>query len=104
MPFCSPSISVSSDYLEEGHGATSVPNRSHLAAEQEALELLDTIPGVGQRAAEILLAEMGRISRGFPAPKHLASWAGMCPGNQEAGASAQWQDPEREYLASAGAV
>ncbi|HEY1243560.1 MAG TPA: IS110 family transposase [Hyphomicrobiaceae bacterium] len=44
---------------------------------------LDTIPGVGQRTAEILLAELGADLQRFPSAKHLASWAGMCPGNRE---------------------
>jgi len=56
-----------------------------LTADQEAIALLDTIPGVGQRAAEILIAEIGPDMSRFPSAKHLASWAGMCPGNHESG-------------------
>jgi transposase len=48
-----------------------------------ALEQLDTIPGVGRRIAEILVAEMGLDLARFPTAAHLASWAGMCPGNHE---------------------
>jgi transposase len=73
------------DYLEEAAERVSAEIAQRLAAEQEALALLDTIPGVGQRAAEILLAEMGTDLSRFPSAKHLASWAGMCPGNQESG-------------------
>jgi transposase len=47
------------------------------------LELLCTIPGVGQRTAEVLLAEIGADMSRFPDAGHLASWAGMCPGNNE---------------------
>jgi transposase IS116/IS110/IS902 family protein len=47
--------------------------------------LLDTVPGIGQRAAEILLAELGTDLTRFPSAKHLASWAGACPGNKESG-------------------
>jgi transposase len=47
------------------------------------LALLDTIPGVGQRIAEILVAEIGVDMAQFPSARHLASWAGMCPGNHE---------------------
>jgi transposase len=48
-----------------------------------ALERLDSIPGVGQRTAEVLLAEIGPDRGRFPTAAHLASWAGMCPGNRE---------------------
>jgi transposase len=44
---------------------------------------LDTIPGVSQRAAEILLAELGADLNRFRSAAHLASWAGLCPGNHE---------------------
>jgi transposase len=56
-----------------------------LAAEQPALERLDGIPGVGRRTAEIVLAEVGADLARFPSPAHLASWAGLCPGNNESG-------------------
>ena len=49
----------------------------------EALERLDTIPGVGRRTAEILVAEIGTDMGRFPTAGHLASWAGMCPGQRE---------------------
>jgi transposase len=49
----------------------------------EAAERLKTIPGVEQRAAEGLIAEIGTDMERFPTSGHLASWAGMCPGNNE---------------------
>jgi len=49
----------------------------------EAVERLKTIPGVQQRAAEDVLAEIGTDMSRFPTAGHLASWAGMCPGNHE---------------------
>jgi len=48
---------------------------------EEAVKLLDTIPGVSQRTAELLLAEIGTDMRRFPSPAHLASWAKIAPGN-----------------------
>jgi transposase len=48
-----------------------------------ALENLQTIPGVSQRVAETVLAEIGTQMEQFPTAAHLASWAGMCPGNDE---------------------
>jgi transposase len=52
-----------------------------LAPFAEELALLDTIPGVGQRTAEELVAEIGVDMGQFPSAAHLASWAGMAPGN-----------------------
>jgi transposase len=44
---------------------------------------LTTIPGVGKRTAEVIIAEIGVDMSRFPTAAHLASWAGMCPGNHE---------------------
>lgn len=52
----------------------------------EALALLVTIPGVGRRTAEVIIAETGGDMGRFPSAAHLASWAGVCPGvNESAG-------------------
>lgn len=48
-----------------------------------AVELLDTIPGVNRRTAELLLAEIGTDMRRFPSAAHLVSWAKVSPGNNE---------------------
>lgn len=50
---------------------------------KEAVNLLDSIPGINQRAAEAILAEIGLDMSRFPTAGHLASWAGMCPGSNE---------------------
>jgi transposase len=71
------------DYFDEAIDRVSALIGQHLEAEQEAIALLDTIPGVSQRTAEILLAEIGTDMTRFPSAKHLASWAGMCPGHHE---------------------
>ena len=73
------------EYLDEAIARVSGEIDQRLTADQEAIALLDTIPGGGQRAAEILLAEIGSDMSRFPSAKHLASWAGMCPGNHESG-------------------
>ena len=44
---------------------------------------LVTIPGVGKRASEVIIAETGADMTRFPTAGHLASWAGLCPGNNE---------------------
>lgn len=49
----------------------------------EALQLIDQIAGVNQRTAEDIIAETGVDMSRFPSAKHMASWAGMCPGNNE---------------------
>ena len=50
---------------------------------KEAVALLDSMPGVGERVAQTIIAEIGVDMDRFPSAKHLASWAGMCPGNNE---------------------
>jgi transposase len=50
---------------------------------EEALIRLDTIPGVGRRCAEEILAEIGPDMDRFPSAAHIASWAKVCPGNNE---------------------
>ena len=49
------------------------------------LELLDSIPGVDKDGAICIIAEIGADMSVFPDQKHLAKWAGMCPGNNESG-------------------
>jgi len=49
------------------------------------IENLDTIPGVDTRAAQDIIAEIGTDMSVFPSHKHLCSWAGVCPGNNQSG-------------------
>nr|MBA2316593.1 IS110 family transposase [Euzebyales bacterium] len=51
----------------------------------DLIERLCTIPGVGRRTAEVLIAETGADMSAFPTAGHLASWAGMSPGHNESG-------------------
>jgi transposase len=58
---------------------------ARLPAYEAALALLQTIPGVRAVAAAAILAEIGTDMSRFPSAKHLASWAGVCPGNKQSG-------------------
>ena len=58
-------------------------------ADEPALQVVDTIPGVGRRIAEDVLAEIGTDMTRFPSEAHLASWAGVCPGNDESAGKRQ---------------
>jgi transposase len=55
----------------------------------ETLKLLETIPGVGHRIAEDLLAEIGNDMSRFPTDRHIASWAKICPGNRRTAGKAR---------------
>lgn len=50
---------------------------------EAAVRLLVGVPGVSYRCAQVILAEIGTDMSRFPTAGHLASWAGMCPGNNE---------------------
>ena len=71
------------DYLEEAIGRLSGEVAQMIAPFSPLLELLMTIPGVDRRTAEVILAEIGTDMARFPTAGHLASWAGLCPGNNE---------------------
>lgn len=49
----------------------------------DEMERLDVIPGVDRHVAQVLLAEVGANMQPFATHRHLASWAGMCPGNEQ---------------------
>ena len=57
--------------------------RTYCEPYEEAIALLDTIPGVGRETAEVIVAEIGTDMSRFPDADHLASWAGVSPGNNE---------------------
>jgi transposase len=71
------------DYLDESVARLSAEIERAITPFCEEVELLSTIPGVDCRTAETLIAEIGVDMGRFPSSAHLASWAGVCPGNDE---------------------
>jgi transposase len=71
------------DYLDEAVERLSTQVARVVAPFSPLLALLITIPGVSRRTAEVILAEIGIDMGQFPSAGHLASWAGICPGNNE---------------------
>jgi transposase len=71
------------DYVEEAITAVSEQIGALLEPFRGAVDRLITIPGVKQRTAEVVVAEIGVDMSVFPSAAHLASWAALCPGNNE---------------------
>jgi len=69
------------DFLDEQIQLLSDEIEEQLRPFAAAIELLCTIPGVQRRTAEVIVAEIGTDMSRFPTDRHLASWAGQCPGN-----------------------
>ena len=67
--------------LETAVADVSAEIAARLRPVDDVLTRLDTIPGIGRWVAEALVAELGTDMSRFPSSQHLASWAGMCPGN-----------------------
>jgi transposase len=73
------------DYLDETIEALSEEIGERLVPFAQQVELLDTITGVGRRAAECILAELGPDMSRFASHRHCARWSRVCPGNNESG-------------------
>jgi transposase len=71
------------DFLDEQISLLSDAIEEQIRPFAPAVELLCTIPGVQRRTAEVIVAEIGADMSVFPSAGHLASWAGLCPGNDE---------------------
>ena len=70
-------------FLEQTIEQVSTEIQERLRPFEAELARLETIPGIGRRVAEILVAEVGTDMSRFATAGHLASWAGMCPGQNE---------------------
>jgi transposase len=71
------------DFLEGQLAHLAADIQDLLAPCAEAVALVESIPCVGHTAAVAIVAEIGTDMRRFPSAKHLASWAGVCPGNRQ---------------------
>lgn len=76
------------DELTAAQGRVAVRVQEELATSadpfvQAAVERLDTIPGVGVEVAQTIVAEIGTDMTRFASDRHLASWAGLCPGHHQ---------------------
>jgi transposase len=71
------------DHLDELITTVSGQIDAVIAPFAEEIARLDTIPRVNKRTAEVIVAEIGVDMRVFPSADHLATWAGLCPGNNE---------------------
>src|SRR3954454_1439914 len=73
------------DFLEDSVADLDVRIEAIVTDYEPVLQRVGTIPGVARKTVISLLAEIGADMSVFPSPAHLASWAGICPGNHASG-------------------
>jgi len=71
------------EYLEQSIHRIEVQIEAHLTDYEAAIQLLLTLPASGRVSAAMILGEIGTDMSRFASAKHLASWAGVCPGNHQ---------------------
>jgi transposase len=71
------------DFLDQQIERLTEAIGEQIAPLASTVDLLCTITGVQSRAAEVIISEIGGDLSRFPTPRHLASWAGQCPGNDQ---------------------
>ncbi|MET7899640.1 IS110 family transposase [Streptomyces mirabilis] len=71
------------DQLTDAIGQLDARLEEAMAPFRPALDLLDTVPGINRAVAEVIIAETGGDMSRFASARHLASWAGVCPGHHE---------------------
>jgi len=73
------------DYLEEAIAKLDAEVAEQIRPFQAAVDRWDQLPGINQRGAQVIVLEAGADLKPFPTAEHCASWASMCPGNNESG-------------------
>lgn len=73
------------DFLNEEIGKMDDEVNRRMDRPKELLDKMDEIPGIDRRNAEEIIAEIGTDMNRFPTAAHMASWAGLCPGNNQSG-------------------
>ncbi|HEY1351285.1 MAG TPA: IS110 family transposase [Ktedonobacteraceae bacterium] len=86
-------------FLEESIAQVQQEIEQHLAPFEEAVTLAQSVVGIGAVAAAAIVAEIGPDMSRFPSDKHLASWAGVSPGNKQSGATTSGNPYLRGMLA-----
>jgi transposase len=73
------------EFLEQEIAALEQEIERRVAVFEESIQRIITIPGIDRKTAWTIVAEVGVDLKAFASPQHLASWAGLCPGNRESG-------------------
>jgi transposase len=73
------------DYLDEAIERLDQEIADKIRPFEAQVAVWDSLPGIGTRVAQIIVAEIGADLKPFEDANHLASWGGMCPGNNESG-------------------
>jgi transposase len=82
-------------FLEQQIGQLDQETASLLREHQDAVERLAQVPGLGVDSASQIIAEVGPTAATFPSGKHLSSWVGACPGDEEsAGVNYSHRSPQ----------
>lgn len=82
-------------FLEQQIGQLDQEMASLLSQHQHAVQRLAEVPGLGVDSAQQIIAEVGATAASFPSQKHLSSWVGACPGDEEsAGVSTSHHTPK----------
>jgi transposase len=83
-------------FLEKSIAALDAEIETHLEPYKEAQQLIQTIPGVSEFTAAAIIAKIGVDMEQSPRADHLASWAGVAPGNHESTGKKKYPYPQRQ--------